>query len=85
MSNNKAKEKHPENENVTTENGFIEGEAYPNCDGEPCANVADDDDNSAPQAEDFKKQAEETGISYQKLVNFYLSDCAKKGKRLEWT
>lgn len=32
-----------------------------------------------------KKQAEETGISYQKLVNFYLSDCAKKGKRLEWT
>ena len=39
----------------------------------------------ADVAEYFKKQAEETGISYQKLVNFYLSDCAKKGKRLEWT
>lgn len=67
MSNNKVKEKHPENKNVTTENGFIEGEAYPNCDGEPCANVADDDDNSAPQAEDFKKQAEEWKDKYMRL------------------
>ena len=24
----------------------------------------------------FKKQAEETGIAYQNLINLYLSDCA---------
>lgn len=32
----------------------------------------------------FQKQAEETGIPYQKLVNFYLADCVKQGKRLKW-
>lgn len=39
----------------------------------------------ADVAEYFKKQAEETSIPYQKLVSFYLADCAKKGKHLEWT
>lgn len=32
----------------------------------------------ADVAEYFKKQAEETGIPYQKLVSFYLADCAKR-------
>ena len=38
-----------------------------------------------PYAARLKKQAEETSIPYQKLVSFYLADCAKKGKHLEWT
>ena len=33
----------------------------------------------------FKQQAEETGIPYQKLINFYLADCVKHKRRLEWT
>lgn len=32
----------------------------------------------------FKKQAEETGIPYQKLINFYLADCVKNKRRLAW-
>lgn len=27
----------------------------------------------------FKKLAEETGISYQNLINLYLDDCVRKG------
>jgi predicted DNA binding CopG/RHH family protein len=30
----------------------------------------------------FKKQAEETGITYQNLINLYLSDCAVHSKRM---
>jgi len=30
----------------------------------------------------FKKQAEETGIAYQNLINLYLSDCATKSKQI---
>lgn len=30
----------------------------------------------------FKGQAAETGISYQRLINLYLSRCAEEGKRL---
>jgi len=30
----------------------------------------------------FKRQAEETGISYQNLINLYLSNCASNKKRL---
>ena len=30
----------------------------------------------------FKKQAEETGIAYQNLMNLYLSDCALNSKRI---
>jgi uncharacterized protein (DUF4415 family) len=34
----------------------------------------------------FKKQAEETGIAYQNLINLYLSDCAvnKKTINIAW-
>ena len=31
----------------------------------------------------FKSLAEETGISYQNLVNLYLVDCAKNKRKLE--
>ena len=30
----------------------------------------------------FKKQAEETGIAYQNLINLYLSDCAIRSKKI---
>ena len=30
----------------------------------------------------FKRQAEVTGITYQNLMNLYLSDCAAKSKRI---
>ncbi len=33
----------------------------------------------------FKQQAEETGIPYQRLINFYLADCVKQKRRLAWT
>jgi predicted DNA binding CopG/RHH family protein len=29
----------------------------------------------------FKGLAEETGIAYQKLIDLYLLDCARKGKK----
>jgi predicted DNA binding CopG/RHH family protein len=34
----------------------------------------------------FKKQAEETGIEYQNLINMYLSDCVtnKKTVKIAW-
>ncbi len=33
----------------------------------------------------FKKQAEMTGISYQNLINMYLTDCAVHEKELVYT
>jgi uncharacterized protein (DUF4415 family) len=30
----------------------------------------------------FKRQAEETGITYQNLINLYLSDCAIHSKKI---
>ena len=30
----------------------------------------------------FKSQSKETGIPYQTLINLYLTDCARNGKRL---
>ncbi|MCL2561451.1 MAG: nucleotide exchange factor GrpE [Rikenellaceae bacterium] len=43
--------KHSHNEAVMGDEGFTPGDAYPNCEGEPCANMADIDevpgDNSA--------------------------------------
>ena len=33
----------------------------------------------------FKEQAEKTGISYQNLINLYLTDCAVNEKELVYT
>ena len=39
--------------------------------------------NLSPEVVDyFKGLAEETGVAYQKLIDLYLLDCAKKGKKL---
>jgi predicted DNA binding CopG/RHH family protein len=37
----------------------------------------------ADTIEYFKKQAEETGIKYQHLINMYLSDCVMNGKTIK--
>lgn len=40
--------------------------------------------NLSPEVVDyFKKLAAETGVAYQKLIDLYLLDCAKKGKKLQ--
>jgi len=31
----------------------------------------------------FKKQAEDTGLPYQSLINLYLQDCAQSKKKLK--
>jgi predicted DNA binding CopG/RHH family protein len=39
--------------------------------------------NLSPEVIDyFKKMAEESGLPYQKLIDLYLLDCAKKRKKL---
>lgn len=39
--------------------------------------------NLSPEVLDyFKSLAEETGLPYQRLIDLYLLDCAKKRKRL---
>jgi predicted DNA binding CopG/RHH family protein len=39
--------------------------------------------NLSPEVVDyFKRLAEETGIPYQKLIDLYLLDCARKRKKL---
>ena len=32
----------------------------------------------------FKRLASRTGVSYQTLINLYLSDCAAGGRKLKW-
>lgn len=36
-----------ENQVVEEKEGFVEGEGYPNCEGEPCANMAEETEESA--------------------------------------
>lgn len=52
----KTKNKKADSQTVVEDDSFVQGEAYPNCDGEPCANVSDeaeeDRDKSAPLAEE---------------------------------
>ena len=40
---------------------------------------------NAGTIEYFKEQAEKTGISYQNLINLYLTDCAVHEKKLIYT
>ncbi|WP_226387612.1 nucleotide exchange factor GrpE [Gallalistipes aquisgranensis] len=52
----KMKNKKADSQTVVEDDSFVQGEAYPNCDGEPCVNVADEAeegrDKSAPLAEE---------------------------------
>jgi len=37
-----------------------------------------------PTIEYFQEMAEEVGMPYQSLINFYLRDCAQSGKKLNF-
>ncbi len=52
-------------EHFNGEDGFIEGEAYPNCDGEPCANVAEDE---APAEAEAVKMTDEAAVWRDKYI-----------------
>lgn len=32
----------------------------------------------------FKREADRTGVPYQRLINFYLMECARQEKKLEF-
>ena len=38
---------------------------------------------AVPVIDYFKKEAKETGIPYQTLINLYLSECVKEKKKLD--
>ena len=38
-----------------------------------------------PTLEYFRMLGVELGVPYQSLINFYLRDCAMKGRRPDWT
>ena len=42
------------NEAVDGDEGFVPGEGYPSCDGEPCANVSDDSQDGTDTMADAK-------------------------------
>ena len=50
--------KQAENQTVEEKDTFVEGEAYPNCEGEPCANMTEEQEAAADSvAEDQKAEA----------------------------
>ena len=55
MAKKSSKKQVSEQEGVMVEDGFVEGEAYPNCEGEPCANVSGEE---TPTSEESEKMAE---------------------------
>ena len=44
-----------ENQIVEEKEGFVEGEAYPNCEGEPCANMAEENEAAADSVAEEQK------------------------------
>ena len=59
------------NEAVSGDEGFVPGEGYPSCDGEPCANVSDAADDATdtmtdgdPAAEDDAAKALEEAVAH---------------------
>lgn len=54
---------------VNQENGFNEADGYPSCEGTPCANVADDEQQAtATMAEDEAEQSEEAAEPTQEEI-----------------
>ena len=60
-----------ENQVVDEKEGFVEGEGYPNCEGEPCANMADEEqqatDTVAEEAETPKVEEVDWRDKYLRL------------------
>ena len=47
-----------ENQTVDEREGFVEGEGYPNCEGEPCANMAEEENGGADTVAEAPKAEE---------------------------
>lgn len=47
-----------ENQTVEEREGFVEGEGYPNCEGEPCANMAEEENGGADTVAEAPKAEE---------------------------
>ena len=47
-----------ENQTVEEREGFVEGEGYPNCEGEPCANMAEEENSGADTVAEAPKAEE---------------------------
>ena len=50
--------KQADNQVVEEKEGFVEGEGYPNCEGEPCANMADEEQQNADTVAEEPKAEE---------------------------
>ena len=48
-----------ENQVVEEKEGFVDGEGYPNCEGEPCANMAEEQEQSADTVAEEAPKVEE--------------------------
>lgn len=60
------KTKKTENQRVDEKEGFVDGEGYPNCEGEPCANMAEDTKDETDTV--AEEQAEEQVAEEQPKV-----------------
>lgn len=49
------------NEAVDGDEGFVPGEGYPSCDGEPCANVSDDSQDGTDTMADAAEGGDKAG------------------------
>ena len=49
------------NEAVDGDEGFVPGEGYPSCDGEPCANVSDDSQDGTDTMADVAEGGDKAG------------------------
>lgn len=54
-------------EHITDEESFIQGDAYPNCDGEPCVNVADGEAAKESVSDKMAGEAAEWRDKYMRL------------------
>ena len=59
-----------ENQVVEEKEGFVEGEGYPNCEGEPCANMADEEQpqtDTVAEENNNEEQAEEEAPKVEEI------------------
>ncbi len=68
-----------ENQVVEEKEGFAQGEGYPNCEGEPCANMAEEtiDETDTVAEEQAEKQAE-------KQAEEQTEEKAPKAEEIDW-
>lgn len=82
MSKSKNKEQSPNEQDINTDKTFVSGEAYPNCEGEACANVADETANETASVSDATGQVAAAATEIASL-NSQLADSKDKYLRLQ--